>query len=71
MPDLIRHPVPDSQTGYPKLTNEVQHLSKVLLWENITIKSTLKSGVKLPDYVPRCGGVILRSTRMAAISRRV
>ncbi len=34
--------------GRPKLTNEVQHLYKVLLWEKDTINLPLKSGVKLP-----------------------
>ena len=38
--------------GFPKLTNEVQHLVKVLSWESIMSMSPLKSGVRLPDYMP-------------------
>ena len=39
--------------GCPKLTNEVQHLVKVLSWENVMARSPLKSGVRLPAYKPR------------------
>ena len=39
--------------GCPKLTNEVQHLVKVLSWEKDMDMSPLKRGVKLPDYKPR------------------
>ncbi len=41
------------ERGVPKLTNEVQHLYKVLLWERDTSNWTLKSGVRYPDYSPR------------------
>jgi hypothetical protein len=44
---------PGREDGSPKFTNEVQHLYKVLLWDKDTINLTLKSGAKLPDYVPR------------------
>ena len=40
-------------SGFPKLTNEVQHLVKVLAWENIIGTSPLKNGVKWPVYDPR------------------
>jgi hypothetical protein len=43
----------EEEDGFPNFTNEVQHLYKVLLWEKDTINLPLKSGVKLPDYVPR------------------
>ena len=39
--------------GFPRLANEVQHLARVLPWENITDMSPLKSDVRLPVYVPR------------------
>ena len=37
----------------PRLTNEVQHLVRVLPWEIDIVTSPLKSGVRLPDYRPR------------------
>ena len=36
-----------------KLTNEVQHLVKVLSWERVMDMSPLKRDVKWPDYKPR------------------
>ena len=39
--------------GFSKLTNEVQHLVKVLSWERVMDMSPLKSDVKWPDYKPR------------------
>ena len=39
--------------GFSKLTNEVQHLVKVLSWERVMDMSPLKRGVRLPDYKPR------------------
>ena len=48
---------------FPKLTNEVQHLVKVLAWENIIGMSPLKNGVKWPVYEPR--------DRQSAKSRQV
>ena len=42
-----------SASGFPKLTNEVQHLVKVLSWEFDTSMSPLKNGVKWPVYIPR------------------
>ena len=44
--------LPFATPGFPKLTNEVQHLVKVLSWENIMDMSPLKKGVRLPDYIP-------------------
>ena len=44
---------PKFKLGGPKLTNEVQHLVKVLSWEKDMDMSPLKRGVKLPDYKPR------------------
>ena len=41
------------EPGFPKLTNEVQHLVKVLSWESVMVMSPLKSGVSLPVYKPR------------------
>ena len=41
------------EDGFPRLTNEVQHLYKVLLWDKDTISLPLKSGGRLSDYVPR------------------
>ena len=38
---------------FPKFTNEVQHLVKVLPWETNINNSPLKNDVKFPDYVPR------------------
>ncbi len=38
---------------FPKLTNEVHHLVRVLSWESIMDMSPLKSGVRLPVYIPR------------------
>ena len=56
MPDVIRHPAGGGwRPGFPKLTNEVQHLVKVLSWESITDMSPLKKGVQLPAYKPRGG----------------
>ena len=43
----------DEGNGFTKLTNEVQHLVKVLTWEKNIDISALKSGVKLADYKPR------------------
>ena len=40
-------------SSFPRFTNEVQHLAKVLPWDSDTRRSALKSGVRLPDYVPR------------------
>ncbi len=37
---------------FPKLTNEVQHLVKVLSWEDDIGMSPLKNAVKWPDYTP-------------------
>ena len=44
---------PRSGDGFAKFTNEVQHLVKVLSWEEVTDISVLKRGVRLPDYMPR------------------
>ena len=44
---------PQPPPGFPRLTNEVQHLVRVLPWEIDTVTSPLKSGVRLPDYMPR------------------
>ena len=41
------------EDGFPKFTNEVQHLYKVLLWEADITRSPLKSGVRWPDYKER------------------
>ena len=41
------------EASVPKLTNEVQHLVKVLSWESVMDMSPLKSGVRLPAYKPR------------------
>ena len=46
------HPHPTGD-GFPRLTNEVQHLVRVLPWEIDIVTSPLKSGVRLPDYRPR------------------
>ena len=36
-----------------KFTNEVQHLVKVLSWEELIDMSVSSRGVRLPDYMPR------------------
>ena len=36
-----------------KLTNEVQHLGKVLPWDKYISKSPLKSDVNRPNHMPR------------------
>ena len=38
--------------GIPKFTNEVQHFIQVLPWDENIHRSPLKSGVRLPDYMP-------------------
>ena len=50
---------PLAKLGYPRLTNEVQHLVRVLPWESVMDMSPLKSGVRLPVYKPR----VVRSGR--------
>jgi hypothetical protein len=35
----------------PEFTNEVQHQLKVLSWEQVTVTSLLKSGVRLPAFM--------------------
>ena len=49
----LRRNLGSQRFRFPKFTNEVQHLVKVLPWETNINNSPLKNDVKLPDYVPR------------------
>ena len=47
------HPTQARPSGFVRLTNEVQHLVKVLPCEERITNSPLKSGVRWPDYKAR------------------
>ena len=53
--EVVCHPIRDRNvaSGFPKFTNEVQHLIEVLRWESDTSRSALRNGKRLPDYVRR------------------
>ena len=38
--------------GFPKFTNEVQHLIKVLVWDENMRNWVFENGVRLPVYTP-------------------
>ncbi len=38
--------------SHPKFTNEVQHLVRVLPWDETINRSRLQNGAKLPSYTP-------------------
>src|SRR5258706_15055042 len=41
-----------AQVGFPEFSNEVQHQTRVLRWEQSMISSRWRNAVKLPAYKP-------------------